>query len=258
MLAALDISNSRISVGIFKRSDLCATFSLATDVRRPSDEYRVLLAGLLEEEGVPRADVRGVAIASVVPPLTDAFQQLCSRLFRVRPLVVGAGLRTGVRIATHNPRELGTDRVVNAVAVHHLVQGPAIVVDFSTATTFDVVDGDGTYLGSAIAPGLELSAEALFQHTSRLQRVDLARPVAAIGKDTATALQSGLLLGHVALVEGMIVRLRSELARPCEVVATGELAPLMAREAAGIDRVEPRLTLMGLRLLYEMNQEIRQ
>lgn len=257
MLAALDISNSRVSVGVFDGRELCSTFSLAADVHRPADEYRYLLAGLLQEEGISRQRVRGAAIASVVPPLTEAFQQACQRLFHVRPLIAGAGLRTGIRVATRNPREVGTDRVLNAIAVRHLVGDAAIVVDFSTATSFDVVDADGTYLGSAIAPGLELAAEALFEHTSRLQRVDLMRPSSVIGKDTAGAVQSGLVLGHVAMVEGMIARLRAELGKPCVVVATGELAPLVAREAAGIDRVEPHLTLIGLRLLYELNQEQR-
>ncbi len=257
MLAAFDIGNTRVSVGIFDGEALRSAFSLATDVRRTAEEYALLLAGLLQEEGVSRTEVQGAAIASVVPPLTEAFEQLCVRLFRVRPLTVGNGTRTGIRVVTYNPREVGTDRVVNAVAAHHLYDGPAIIVDFGTATTFDVVGDDGSYLGSAIAPGLGLSAEALFERASRLQRVDLVRPKTVVGKDTASALQSGLLYGHLAMVEGMVARIQAELGQRALVVATGEQASLVVREAAGVDRIEPHLTLIGLRLLYELNQERR-
>ncbi len=255
MLAAFDVGNSRVNIGIFDGQQLRSAFSLATDLRRTPEEYRALLVTMLAEEGVRRERVTGAAIASVVPPLTEAFEQMCSRLFHVRALVVGAGTRTGIRLATHNPREVGADRVVNAVAAHHLFGGPVIIVDFGTSTTFDVVAEDGSYLGTAIAPGLALSAEALFQHASRLHRVDLVRPKSVIGKETASALQSGLVFGHVAMVEGMIARIHAEIGRRALVVATGDLAPLVARETASIDRIEPYLTLIGLRLLYDMNCE---
>jgi type III pantothenate kinase len=253
MLAAFDIGNSRVSVGVFDGQQLRAAFSLATDVRRTAEEYGLLLAGLLAEAGVRREQVGAVAITSVVPPLTEAFEQLTGRLFAVAALTVGAGTRTGIRVATHNPREVGTDRVVNAVAAHHLYHGPAIVVDCSTATAFDVVGEDGAYLGSALAPGLAVGAEALFQHASRLHRVDLAMPPNVVGKDTTSALQSGLLFGHIAMIEGMIVRIQREQGWRGTVVATGELAPLVAPEAAGIDHIEPHLTLVGLRVLYQLN-----
>lgn len=254
MLIGFDVSNTRIGIGIFDGPELHASFALGTDVRRTADEYGVLLIGLLNEARLAREQIDGAAIASVVPPLTEAFEQLCSRLLGVPPLTVGAGTRTGIRIDTHNPREVGTDRIVNAVATHHLFGGPAIIVDFSTATAFDAVGPDGAYLGSAIAPGLTLSAEALFQHTSRLPRVDLVRPKSAIGKDTISALQSGLLFGHVAMVQGMLARMQVELGHHALVLATGELAPLIASEVAEIDRLEPHLTLIGLRLLYELNR----
>ena len=253
MLVAFDVGNSRVTLGIFDGAELQAAFTLATDVRRTAEEYRVLVSSLLADEGVPREQIYGAAIASVVPPLTNTFEQLCKRLFGVTPLTIGTGTRTGIRIATHNPRELGTDRVVNAVAAHSLYEGPAIVVDFGTPTTFDVVDASGVYLGSVIAPGLGLSAEALFQNTSRLPRVDLVRPRSVVGKDTATALQSGLLFGHAALVDGLIVRIQQEIGQRAVVVATGEIAALIAAETTGINRVEPYLTLIGLRLLYELN-----
>lgn len=253
MLAAFDIGNSRVSVGIFERDRLRRAFSLATDVHRTAEEYGLLLAGLLADEGVSRQQVSRVAIASVVPPLTEAFEQLAGRLFGAPVLTVGAGTRTGIRVATQNPREVGTDRVVNAVAAHHLYPGPAIVVDCSTATAFDVVGEDGAYLGGALAPGLAVGAEALFQHASRLHRVDLTLPSSVVGKDTTSALQSGLLFGHVAMIEGMIVRIQREQGWRGTVVATGELAGLVARGAAGIDRFEPHLTLIGLRVLNDLN-----
>jgi type III pantothenate kinase len=257
MLATFDISNTRIKAGIFEGPELRATCSLAADVRRTSDEYGVLLDGFLREEHIQRRDVHGAAIASVVPPLTGIFEQVCSRLFRQHPLVVGAGTRAGIRIATQQPRELGADRIVNAIAVQRLHGSPAIVVDFDTATAFDVVAADGSYAGTIIAPGLALATEALVQHTSRLQRVELTRPKHVIGRDTISALLSGAVLGHVALVEGLIARIRTELGSPAIVVATGEMASLIASETAVVDRVEPWLTQIGLRLFYELNQGSR-
>src|SRR4051794_420004 len=236
MLATFDISNTRIKAGIFDGPDLRATFSLAADVRRTADEYAVLLDGFLREERIQRRDVHGAAIASVVPPLTGIFEQVCSRLFRQQPLVVGAGTRAGIRVATHQPREVGADRIVNAIAVQHLHGSPAIVVDFDTATSFDVVAADGSYAGTVIAPGLTLAAEALFQHTSRLARVELTNPRTVIGKDTASALLSGAVFGHVALVEGQITRIRTELGEPAIIVATGDLATLVAAHTSIIDR----------------------
>ena len=253
MLATFDISNTRIKAGIFDGPELRATFSLAADVRRTADEYAVLLDGLLREEHLQRSLVHGVAIASVVPPQTGIFEHVCHRLFRQQALVVGHATRAGIRIATQQPRELGADRIVNAIAVQHLHGSPAIVVDFETATSFDVVTSDGAYAGTIIAPGLALAAEALFQHTSRLQRVELTRPKTAIGRDTIGALLSGAVFGHVALVEGLIARIKVELGSPAIVVATGELAELVASETTIIDRVEPWLAHVGLRLFYELN-----
>ncbi len=254
MLAVFDIGNACVSAGVFDGDRLRTAFKLATDVRRPAEEYAFLLTGLLAQEGIAREDVDGVAIASVVPPLTEPFDQLAQRLFDLKPLVVGAGTRTGVHVATHNPREVGTDRILNAAAAFHLYGGPLIVLDFGTATAFDVVAADGAYLGTAMAPGLALSAEALFQAASRLHRVDLVRPKSVVGKDSASALQSGIILGHTALVEGMVARIRSETGVPSQVIATGELAPLVAAETTVIDHIEPHLSLTGLRLLYELNQ----
>ncbi len=256
MLATFDISNTRITTGIFDGAELRAHFAAAADPRRTADEYGLLLSAFLQQEGIARGDIEGAAVASVVPTLTGTFQHVCSRVLHVRPLVVGEATRTGIRLATRNPREVGADRIVNAIAVQHLHGSPAIVVDLDTATAFDVVVPDGSYAGSVIAPGLALSAEALAQHTSRLQRVQLSKPATVVGKDTISALQAGLVYGHVALIEGLVERIRTEIARPdAVVVATGELAPLLAGETRCIERIEPWLSLIGLRLLYERNQE---
>lgn len=255
MLAVFDIGNAQVSCGVFDGERLRTSFRLATDVRRPAEEYALLLDGLLASEGIHREQIDGIAIASVVPPLTEPFQQLSQRLFSCHSLVVGAGARTGVHVAMHNPREVGTDRIVNAAAAFHLYGGPLIVLDFGTATSFDVVGADGAYVGSATAPGLSLSAEALFQAASRLHRVDLARPKTVVGKDSASALQSGVIFGHVAMVEGMVARIRTEIGHDSRVVATGDSAALIAAETAVIERVEPHLSLIGLRLMWELNQE---
>lgn len=255
MLATFDISNTRIKAGIFDGDQLRATFSLAADVRRTSDEYAVLLDALLREERIARREVHGAAIASVVPPLTGIFEQVCTRLFKHQPLVVGGpGTRAGIRIATQQPREVGADRIVNAIAVQQLYGSPAIVVDFETATSFDIVAADGAYTGTIIAPGLALAAEALFQHTSRLQRFELVHPKMVIGRDTVSALLSGAVLGHVAMIEGLIARVRAELGQPAIVVATGELAAFVAGETTIIDRIEPWLALVGLRLFHQLNE----
>ena len=255
MLAVFDIGNAYVSAGVFQGDRLRTAFRLASDVRRPAEEYAFLVSGLLAQEGLSCDQIDGVALASVVPPLTEPFEQLAQRLFHHKPMVVGAGTRTGVHVAMHNPREVGTDRILNAAAAFHIYGGPLVVLDFGTATSFDVVGPDGAYLGAATAPGLALSAEALFQAASRLHRVDLVRPKCVVGKDSAAALQSGIILGHIAMVEGMLARIHAETGAASQVIATGELAGLVAAETTIVDHVEPHLSLIGLRLLYELNQE---
>ncbi len=254
MLAAFDLGNTQVTVGVFDGPALRSCFRLASDLGRPSEEYGLLLSGLLAREGIPCEAIDGTAIASVVPPLTERFTELSERLFHQCAVVVGAGTRTGVHVATHNPREVGPDRIVNAAAAFDLYGGPLIVIDFGTATAFDVIGADGSYLGAAIAPGLALSAEALFRHASRLHRVDLQTPRNVVGKDSASALQSGVMLGHVAMVEGMVARIRSEMGHRSTVVATGDLAPAIAERTSVIEHVEPHLALLGLRLMHELNQ----
>ena len=194
-------------------------------------------------------------MCSVVPPLTTTFVDLSQRYFHVVPLVVGVGVKTGVRIRMDNPREVGADRIVDAAAAHHLYGGPVIVVDLGTATTFGIVSKEGDYIGGVIATGIATAAEALVTRTSQLPRVELTRPKRVIGTNTVAAIQSGIIFGYVGLVEGMVARIRDELREKATVVATGGYAELIANETAVIDKVNPDLTLVGLRLIYEMNKE---
>jgi type III pantothenate kinase len=218
------------------------------------DEYGVLLDQLFHHQGYRAQQVTGVAIASVVPPLTQTFEKACRDYVGQEPLVVDAGVKTGVRIRYDRPRDVGADRIVDAAAVKALYSLPACVVDFGTATTFDAVSEEGDYLGGAIAPGIGIAAQALFERTAKLPRVELTRPPSAIGRNTPHAMQSGLLFGYVGLVEGMVTRFKAELGPETHVIATGGLAEIIARETDIVDVVDPWLTLHGLRIIYELNQ----
>jgi type III pantothenate kinase len=215
----------------------------------------MLILNLFERSAQKPEDVKGVILASVVPPLTSIFRKLSQRYFQQTPLVVDAALQTGIRIQYDAPHEVGADRIVNAVAVCQRYGAPACVVDFGTATTFDALSAEGVYLGGAIAPGIGIAAEALFQQTAKLPRIDLLRPPAVIGKNTVQSMQSGMLFGYVGLVEGMVTRFRAELGPDMKVIATGGLASLIAKETEVIDAVDPWLTLEGLRLIWSLNQD---
>ena len=254
MLLTLDIGNTNITIGVFQDADLVATWRLATDPRRMPDEYGLAITSLLPLKGVSPKEIDHVALCSVVAPLVSVFEEVSQSYFHVHPLVVGAGVKTGVRVLYDTPRDVGADRIADAAAAYHLYGGPAIIVDFGTATVFDAVSESGDYLGGAIAPGLNLAAEALFLNTSQLRRVEMARPASAIGKNTTTAMQSGLVLGYAGLIEGMVRRFKEELGGEAKVVATGGLAPLMAQEVNVFDVVNLYLTLIGLRLIHEINQ----
>lgn len=254
MLLAVDIGNSDTTLGVFEGKKLRATWHMATKIHRMADEYAALLLGLLHHEGLDLSDITDVALCSVVPPLITTFEELSQQYFHLSPLVVGTGIKTGVRIRMDNPREVGADRIVNAAAAHHLYGGPVIVTDLGTATTFDVVSKEGDYLGGAIAPGITTAAESLFIRAAMLPRVELTLPKRAIGTNTITAMQSGIVFGYIALIEGMIARIQQELEEKAKVVATGGFSPLFAKEISVIDEVNPNLTLLGLRLIYMMNK----
>ena len=254
MLLAIDIGNTNITLGVLEDSGLRATWRIATSIHRMADEYAVLLLNLLRQKSLDISDIKEVVLCSVVPPLTAIFEELSRRYFNISPLVIGAGVKTGVRILMDNPREVGADRIINAAAAHHLYGGPVIIADLGTATTFDTVSKDGDYLGGAIAPGIVTAAEALFNRAAMLPRVELVRPKLAIGTNTIAAMQSGLVFGYVGLVEGIIVRIQQELKEKAKVVATGGYAELIAKETSVIDIINPDLTLIGLRLIYRMNR----
>lgn len=254
MLLTVDIGNTNITLGVFDGEELRATWRMATNVNHVADEYASLLITLLRYEGMETSDIKEIALCSVVPPLTTTFEELSGRYFHTAPLVVGSGVKTGVRIRQDNPREVGPDRIVNAAAVHHLYSGPVIIVDVGTATTFDVVSKEGDHTGGAIATGIGTAAEALFSKTAALPRVELVHPEHAIGTNTVAAMQSGLVFGYVGLIEGIVARIQQELGEKATVVATGGYAELIARETTVIDKINPDITLIGLRLIYLMNK----
>lgn len=254
MLLAVDIGNTNVDVGLFDGERLRDEWDIATDVYRTSDEYGMLILGFLRESALDASEVRQAVLCSVNPTLVPVFKALCRRYFKVSPLVVEAGVKTGVSILLDKPHEVGPDRIVNAVAAHHLYGGPLIVIDLGTATTFDVVSEKGEYLGGAISPGIRIATDALFQRTARLPRLELARPKQAIGKDTVSAMQSGILFGYVGLIEGLVQRIQNELdPKKARVIATGGYAELLAKETKVIEIVNPFLTLTGLRVIYERN-----
>ena len=254
MLLAIDIGNTNITIGVFDGSKMKATWRVATGVHRMPDEYASLMLHLFGHEGIDASKITDVILCSVVPPLIGVFEDWCRRYLKVSPILVEAGVKTGVKISMENPREVGADRIVNAVAAHKLYGGAVIVIDLGTATTFDAVSKEGDYLGGAIAPGIAIATEALFDKTAALPRVELTHPKKAIGRNTVAAMQSGIVFGYAGLIEGVVARIKKELGGKAKVVATGGYAELLARETPAIDEVNPDLTLIGLRLIYEMNK----
>lgn len=254
MLLAIDVGNTNLTLGVYEGDSLGPRWRLATDHERMPDEYGLQFVGLLSHEEQLVEDISGICLASVVPPLTSKIVQACKSYLNCAPLVVDAGVKTGVRVRYENPKAVGADRIADAAAVLRFYGGPACVVDFGTATTFDAISKEGDYLGGAIAPGIGIAAEALFTRTAKLPRVDLQRPPHAIGRNTVHALQSGLLFGYVALVEGMVERFRMELGNDMRVIATGGLSEILALETEVIEVVAPWLTLDGLRIIWEMNR----
>ena len=253
MLLTIDIGNTNITLGLYQGEKLGSRWRLATDYERMPDEYGLQFLGLISHAGCKPTDLGGICLASVVPPLTGKIITACKDYLHLEPLVVDAGTKTGVRIRYEDPKAVGADRIVDAAAVQILYGGPACVVDFGTATTFDAISAEGDYLGGAIAPGIGIAAEALFLRTAKLPRVDLQRPPSTIGKNTVHAMQSGLLFGYVSLVEGMVSRFRGELGPDMKVIATGGLGDIIARETDVFDIVAPWLTLDGLRIIWELN-----
>ena len=255
MLLAIDIGNTMVTMGVFDGERLQTTLRVATDTRKLADEYGLLITNLLNLNGVEPSRIDSISMCSVVPPLTVVFDRVCETYFGIQPLTVTAGVRTGLRILYDNPRDVGSDRIVDAVAAIELYGTPVIVVDFGTATVFDAVSREGVYLGGAIAPGINVAAEALFLNTSQLRRVELVAPKSAIGQNTSTSLQSGLVFGYAGLVEGLVARFKQELGDDAKVIGTGGQASIISQEIDVFYEINPDLTLIGLRLMYNMNQQ---
>jgi len=253
MLLAIDVGNTNIVVGLFDGPDFVHHWRIASQAQRTADELGVLLLALFATHDRP-ISVDAAMLASVVPPVTETLVRMVERYFKVKCRVVGQGLRTGMPILYENPREVGADRIVNAVAAYESLRQGCIVVDFGTATTFDVVTPKGEYLGGAICPGIGISSEALFIRAARLPRVEFARPKSVVGRNTVASMQAGLVFGQVGLVDGLVARMREEVGFPCAVWATGGLAALIAAESNTIEHVDELLTLRGLRILHERNE----
>lgn len=254
MLLVFDIGNTQIVTGLYHGQELIANWRLQTDRNKTADEYGILLRSFLIDQNLQATAVKAAIISSVVPPVTGTIEKMIKRYFGIESLLVGPEIRTDLNIKYENPREVGADRIVNAVAGIKLYGAPLIIVDFGTATTFCAIAENGDYLGGAIAPGLGIASEALFLRTAKLPRIELIKPRNAIGQNTVSSMQSGLYYGYIGLIEAMIKRFKSEMNAAPRVIATGGIAELIAGDTELIDAINPYLTLEGLRIIYELNQ----
>jgi len=254
MLLAVDIGNTNIALGVFDGNDLIQHWKIRSEREKTSDEYEIILLNLLSLAHLEVKSIGSVIICSVVPPLTPIFQNLGQNLLKVNPLVVGPGLKTGMPILYENPQEVGADRVVASVAAFEKYGGPAIIVDFGTATTFDAISDEGEYLGGAIAPGIQIAAEALYLKTAKLPRIEIKKPKNAVGRTTVTSMQSGLYFGYIGLISNIIEEISKELGKGIKIVATGSFASQIYPDLSSIEYLEPFLVLEGLRIVHERNK----
>lgn len=253
MLLVIDVGNTNIVLGIFKEQELVDHWRVSTDRLRTTDEYGVLIRHLFYLNGVNSEEIDAIIISSVVPPVMPTLERMCQRYFGLTPLVIGPGVKTGMDIKYDNPREVGADRIVNAVAAYEKFGGPVIIIDFGTATTFCAVDKKGTYLGGAICPGIGISTDALVQRTAKLPRIEVVQAEKVICRNTVESMQAGVFYGFVGQVDGIVTRMRRELGCKAKVVATGGLAVIVVPATDAIDVVEPMLTLEGLKIIYDRN-----
>lgn len=256
MLLTIDVGNTQTVIGVFEDKELISSWRISTDADKTADELIIILSDLLSLRNLSLNNIKAVAISSVVPHSTMALEDLTRRYFGFEPLVIGPGIKTGISILYDNPREVGADRIVNAVAAYEIYGGPLIIVDFGTATTFCAVSKSGEYLGGAITPGIEISSDALFSKAARLSRVDLQKPKTVIGKNTVSSLQSGIIYGFAGQVDAIILRMKKEIKENVkEVIATGGLMNLVIDECKEITKRDPLLTLNGLRIIWERNMD---
>jgi len=253
MLLVLDTGNTNIVLGVYDGDELKHHWRMETYRQKTEDEYAMQVKSLFGHVGLEFSDIKGIIISSVVPPVMHPLEQMCKKYFNQEPIIVGPGVKTGLNIKYENPREVGADRIVNAVAAIHEYGSPLIIVDFGTATTYCYVNELGEYMGGAIAPGVNISMEALFDRASKLPRIELVRPEHVVGKNTVSAMQAGILYGYVGQVEGLVNRMKDASKQTPKVIATGGLAPLIGRETDIIDVIDEFLTLKGLKLIYERN-----
>ena len=254
MLMVLDVGNTNIVLGVFEGKGLVRNWRISTNKDKTADEYGLQIRMLFEYSGIKCSDMAAVIISSVVPTVMSALESMSANYFGIKPLVVGPGVKTAMPIRYDNPKEVGADRIVNAIAAYEIYGGPLIVVDFGTATTFDAISADGAYLGGAIAPGIGISTEALYTKAAKLPRIELLKPKAVIGKNTVSSMQSGIIYGFVGQADGIVSRMKKEMGGKAYVVATGGLAELISNESGLIDTINSNLTLEGLRIIYERNK----
>jgi type III pantothenate kinase len=254
MFLAIDIGNTNVTMGVFEGEKIRYTWRLATDIHKMPDEYAATLMNLLQFRKIAPVDIKEVALCSTVAPLVPIFVELLEGYFKITPLVIGPGIKTGIRVHMDNPKEVGTDRIVNTVAGFKLYGGPTIIVDLGTATTFDVISKEGDFIGGAIAPGPMTAAEALFSRTAALPRIQFIHPQKAIGTNTITAMQSGIMFGYAGLVESVVAHIEKELGEKATIVATGGYGAIFAQETNIFKVVNPDITLIGLRMIYQLNK----
>ncbi len=256
MILVIDVGNTNIVLGIYKEKKLVNFWRVKTDAEKTSDEYGMIISQLFAIQDYKFSDIEAVVISSVVPPIMYTLDHMARKYFNRDPLIVGPGIKTGLNIKLDNPKEVGADRIVNAVAAYEMYGGPLIIVDFGTATTYCAVSRNGEYLGGAISPGIRISMDALFERTAKLPRVELIKPINVICKNTINSIQSGVIYGYIGQVDYIVRRMKKELGEPdAKVVATGGLSKLIASESETIDTVNGLLTLEGLRIIYERNRE---
>lgn len=255
MILAIDVGNTNIVLGVYRGKQLLTHWRLSSIKDNSEDEYGIMILSLFDHAKLDYRDIRGIIISSVVPDKMDPLERMCRKYFGIKPMIVGPGIKTGINIRYDNPKEVGADRIVNAVAGYEIYGGPLIIIDFGTATTFCAISDKGEYLGGCIAPGIRISTDALFEHAAKLPKIELVKPPQVICKNTVSSMQAGIVYGYVGQVDYIVRKIKQELAAPhAKVIATGGLARLIAEESEVIDEINDLLTLEGLRIVFERNQ----